>query len=65
MKFDPLFFIRMAEKNGITLTKIDGNIRVKNASQVLSVIKQHKRQLIKHLREDPEKRLQLDLFDDF
>jgi len=65
MKFQALFFIRMAQRNGIILTKIEGNIRVTGAPPWwLSIIKKHKRELLKHLPDDEVKRMQLDLFDD-
>jgi hypothetical protein len=65
MRFEPLLFIRMAQENGIELTRIERNIRIINASTLwTAAIKKHKRQLLRHLPEDQVKRLQLDLFDD-
>lgn len=65
MKFDPVVFIKLAQRNGITLTRIDGNIRAKNITPEWGqAIRKHKRQLLKHLPEDKETRLQLDIFYD-
>lgn len=65
MKFEPLLFIRMAQQNGIKLTRIENNIRIVDASPLwTAAIKKHKRKLLKYLPEDQVKRLQLDLFED-
>jgi len=65
MKFEPLVFIKIANRNGITLTRMDdGLMLVKNASPLwMPLLKQHKHQLLKHLPDDESKRLQADIFD--
>ncbi len=65
MKFEPRLFIEIALRNGITLTRIEGNIKIENASdEWIAAIKQHKQQLVRLLPEQSETRLQLDLFTD-
>lgn len=65
MKFEPLAFIHLARQQGITMTRIENNIKVIDADTLwIAAIKQHKRQLLKHLPDDQVKRLQVDLFDD-
>jgi len=65
MKFEPLVFIRLAQRNGISMTRIEGNIKVKNVPGYwLPVIKRHKRQILKHLPDDEQERVQLDIFYD-
>lgn len=67
MKFEPLLFIRLAYRNGISLTKIEGNLIVAEDAppEWIPAIRKHKRQLLKHLPEAKERSLNLDLFDDF
>ncbi len=65
MKFEPLVLIRIANRNGIALTRIGNDICIRNASADWTpVIRQYKRKLIRHLPEDEIKSLQLDLFED-
>jgi hypothetical protein len=54
MRFEPLLFIRMAQENGIELTRIERNIRIINASTLwTAAIKKHKRQLLRSCLETP------------
>lgn len=65
MKFEPLLFIEMAQRNGITLSRIKNDIVAKNAhGPWIPVIKKHKRKLLKHLPDHQIKSLQRDLFED-
>ncbi|SCN47643.1 hypothetical protein BAZMOX_133783_1 [methanotrophic endosymbiont of Bathymodiolus azoricus (Menez Gwen)] len=66
MKFEPLVFIRIANRNGIKLTRVEGGfmrVRGKYATW-LPLLRKHKRQLMKYLDKDEAYRIQLDLFDD-
>lgn len=65
MKFDPVLFIKIAQRNGLILTRIENDICVKKAQSIwMPIIRKHKRQLLKHLPEDEIKSLQVDLFED-
>lgn len=65
MKFEPEFFLRMAQRNGLMLTRIGDDIHIKKGSLIwITVIKRHKRRLLKYLPEDDIKSIQVDLFDD-
>lgn len=65
MKFEPLVFIHIAERNGIKLTRIQGNLCVRHAPATwIPILRRYKRQLLKHLPDDEVKALQVDLFDD-
>ena len=66
MKFDPELFIRIAQRNGLVLTRIGNDIIVKKAPAVwLPIIKKHKRELLRFLPKDEIKNLQVDIFSDF
>lgn len=65
MKFDPMLFIEIANRDGVQLTRIGNNIHFDNASQVwIAAIKKHKRRLIKHLPRAQAPSLQVDLFEE-
>lgn len=65
MRFDAKTFIRIAQRDGVEMTRIDENIRIKNYTpEWEKAVVKHKKQLLKHLPEDKETRLQLDLFDE-
>lgn len=68
MRFDPLLFIKIANRNGLKLTRMEKNINVKSKRGIPSVwavaIKRHKRKLLRHLPEHGLKSPQIDLFDD-
>ena len=66
MKFDPVLFIKIAQRNGLILTRIEKDISVKSANSKIwiQIIRRHKRQLLKHLPEDEIKSLQVYLFED-
>jgi len=69
MKFDPRYFIALANRAGVDLTRIEKTkMRVSSHGKPVSelwwiVAKKHKRQLLRHLPDDEIKRLQCDLFD--
>jgi len=64
MKFDPVIFIKIANRNGITLTRTEDNtLLADNLPEGWSeAIRKHKRQLIKYLPANESKRLQTDIF---
>ena len=68
MRFDPLLFIRIANRNGLTLTRMEKNINVRSKGGIPSIwavaIKSHKRRLLRHLSEHEFKSPQVDLFED-
>lgn len=69
MKFDPVFFIRLAQRNGVKLTRISNGksnyIKVQKTTAIWNdVIRQNKRQLLKYLPDEEIKRIQTDLFED-
>jgi len=65
MKFDPVLFLRIAQRNGLILTRIGNDICVSGHHKIwIPAIKKHKRRLLKFLPEDEIKSLQVDLFDD-
>ena len=65
MKFEPLVFIRIAQRNGIKLTRIDDHLCVRNAPAIWTpILRRYKRKLLKHLPDDEVKGLQVDLFND-
>ena len=65
MKFDPVLFLRIAQRNGLTLTRLGNDICVSGHSKIwIPAIKKHKRRLLKHLPEVDFKKTQVDLFED-
>ncbi|MBT9098764.1 hypothetical protein KFZ76_13725 [Methylovulum psychrotolerans] len=69
MKFDPCYFITIANRAGVDLTRLGKNkMRITSHGKPVSdvwvaVAKKHKRKLLRHLPDDQVKRLQCDLFE--
>ena len=66
MRFDPVLFLMIAKRNGLTLTRLGNDICISGHSKIWTpVIKRHKQRLLKHLPESDFKNTQIDLFEDF
>lgn len=69
MKFDPRYFIQIANRSGVELTlNPEGRILFVSSGTNADVLwltaaKKHKRKLASHLRAEQGKRKQTDLFD--
>lgn len=68
MKFDPLILIKIANSNGLKLTRMGKNINIRSKGGIPSIwavaIKKHKRRLLRHLPENEFISPQVDLFED-
>lgn len=68
MKFEPLVFLRIAQRNGLKLTRLGNDINLRHPADLDEVWKtaiiKHKRRLLRHLPDHEFNSLQVDLFED-
>ncbi|MCX7099621.1 MAG: hypothetical protein NTV43_17140 [Methylococcales bacterium] len=70
MKFDPRYFVTIANRSGVRLSLNNSRSILitsnENEAAALWVVaaKKHKKKLLRYLREEQEKGKQLDLFED-